>query len=99
MGKVKSMKRAGMLGTLCNIQGGRETKIENRNQSTKKKMLGRLKGQAMRIQVIDEIVQECNTEMLVWVYKVHFAFADILFFLGLGGNFTACLWIVLPWRG
>ncbi|KAI8580405.1 hypothetical protein K450DRAFT_236887 [Umbelopsis ramanniana AG] len=78
-----SMKRVlcSAFGALCTIQGGRETKIENRNQSTKKKMLGSLKGLTMRIQIIDEIVQECNTEMLMWVYKsVHFAFADVLFF-------------------
>lgn len=63
-------------------------------------MLGSLKGLAKGIQIINEIIQECNTEMLVevWVYKsVPFAFADIYFF-GNGRKFY-CVEVVLPWRG
>jgi hypothetical protein len=55
-------------------------------------MLGSLKGLAKGIQTINEIIQECNTEMLVevWVYKrVPLCFCRHFIFLGMGGNFTA----------
>lgn len=61
-------------------------------------MLGSLKGLAKGIQILNEIIQECNTEMLGGVQEGMACFWRHFIFLRNGRKFY-CVEVVLPWRG